>query len=701
MDKSLSFEIEADELEVFLEDVNEHLQAMEAGILSLEQGNDPDVLGAVFRAAHTLKAVAGAVGHRQMAELTHTMETLFDALRQDRLSPTPGMTDELLSAVDVLKTLRDEVVRLEPGGADVPALLARLRDLAEDAVTESDQVRQENRDSKERMLRQLTPEQESLVHDCRREGLTLWDVQVTASADAFAPAARLLQAAMAMAEVGRIVVQEPPQADLAGGEQTDSLWLVLATRADCETIEALLRDVSDLAAFRVHPYQVSAPQKPERDVTDASDTSEGAGTFDATPRAVRISVERLDTLMNLVGELVTERTRLAQIGDTLRTEFGKGGTVGELGEMVVHLNRVVDQLQHEVMQARMLPIERLFNKLPRLVRDVARAAGRQVNLVIEGEDTELDRSVIEAIGDPLVHLLRNAVDHGIEPADERVAAGKPPLGTVRLTAAHEEGHIIVTVEDDGRGIDPQQVRQVAVRRGLLSEEEASQLDDDEAVALIFLPNFSTADKVTGVSGRGVGMDVVQTNVKRIGGSVAVESEAGRGTTFRITLPLTLAIVQAMMVALGDDVYAVPLAGVIESLYLEDVTVSKVKGHPTIRWRDQALPLIRLREFYADPRLADAPPDDAKPVADTPLWEGAAVVVSWGKLRAGLIVDKLVGKQDIVAKSLGPIVGNVPGVSGCTIMGNGRIALIVDVPGLIGAAISRQRAAQTLGQGAGV
>jgi two-component system chemotaxis sensor kinase CheA len=237
-----------------------------------------------------------------------------------------------------------------------------------------------------------------------------------------------------------------------------------------------------------------------------------------------------------------------------------------------------------------------------------------------------------------------------------------------------------------------------VRRGLLSEEEADQLDDDQAVALIFLPNFSTADQVTGVSGRGVGMDVVQTNVKRIGGSVAVDSRPGQGTVFRITLPLTLAIVQAMMVALGEDVYAVPLAAVIESLYLEDVVVSKIKGHPTIRWRDQALPLIHLREFYADSRLADAPSCGAKPVADALPWEGAAVVVSWGKLRAGLIVDRLVGKQDVVAKSLGSIVGNVPGVSGCTIMGDGRVALIVDVPGLISTAISRQRTAQTLGQG---
>jgi two-component system chemotaxis sensor kinase CheA len=263
------------------------------------------------------------------------------------------------------------------------------------------------------------------------------------------------------------------------------------------------------------------------------------------------------------------------------------------------------------------------------------------------------------------------------------------VGTVRLNAAHEEGHIVITVQDDGEGIDPDRVRQVAVRRGVLSEEGAAQLDDDEAVALIFAPNFTTSERVTGVSGRGVGMDVVQTNVKRIGGSVAVESGVGSGTTFRITLPLTLAILQAMMVALGEDVYAVPLAGIIESQYLSDVQVNNVKGSPTIVSRGAVLPLIYLREFYAHSCLSDAPPDGAKL---------AVVTVAWGKLRVGLIVDKLVGKQEIVVKSLSPIVGNVPGLSGCTIMGDGRIALIVDVPGLIGAAVSHQRAMQARRQG---
>jgi two-component system chemotaxis sensor kinase CheA len=489
---------------------------------------------------------------------------------------------------------------------------------------------------------------------------------------------------LAMSEIGQIIAQDPSQADLANGQFDGGMWIVLATRREPQEAEQLLRDISDLCAPDVKPYAPAALKSEPKPSPGAPSSPE------ETRRAVRISVERLDTLMNLVGELVTERTRLIQIESTLRAGYGKGGTVGELGDMAAQLGRVVDQLQHEVMQARMLPIASLFAKVPRLVRDVARAAGKQVELVIEGEDTELDRSVIEAIGDPLIHLLRNAVDHGIEQPQERIAVGKPATGTIRLTAEHAEGHILVTIQDDGRGIDPAQTRQTAVRQGLLSEEDATQLDDHEALSLVFLPNFTTADRVTGVSGRGVGMDVVQTNVKRIGGTVSVESEVERGTVFRITLPLTLAIVQAMLVALGEDVYAIPLAGVIESLYLTDVAVNSIKGTPTIRWREQALPLLSLREFFAHPRLADAPPDG----------QPAVVTVSWGKIHVGLMVDKLIGKQEIVVKSLSPIIGNVPGLSGCTILGDGRVALIVDIPGLIGAAISHHRAAQVQKQGIG-
>ncbi len=662
MEIPLTFDIEADELEIFLQDVNEHLQIMEAGILRLEQAADLETLNAVFRAAHTLKAVAATVGHHRMSELTHTLETLFDAMRKDGMLPTQAVTDELLVAVDVLMGLRDEVVSLQPSGVDVAATLGRLRALMEAAVDEQDGEADQVVHTLSASHR-LTPGQTVQAQKYRKEGRAILKVDVAAAAGCFAPAARLLQAAMALEEMGQIIAQHPSQLDLLDDHHNGNLWLVLATQTDPDAVEECLAGVSELSEFRAQPYTIYPSQilaSQERDKT------------------VRISVERLDTLMNLVGELVTDRTRLAQIEEALRVQFGRNGSIGSLSEMTTHFGRVVDQLQGEVMQARMLPIEHLFEKFPRLVRDLARAAGKKVTLVIEGKATELDRSVIEIIGDPLMHLLRNAVGHGIEPPEERAAAGKPETGTVWLTAGHEEGHVVITVKDDGRGIDPARIRMASVERGLLAEEEAAQLDDDATISLIFQPNLSTAEEVTNVSGRGVGLDVVRTNVKQLSGSVVVESEIGQGTHFRLTLPLTLAIVQTMLVDLGKDVYAIPLTSIVETLYLSDVMVSGVKGKPVIYWRDSVLPLVYLREFFAHSGETGF------------LSRQAVVTVAWGKQQVGLVVDELIGKREIVIKSLNPILGNVPGLSGCTILGDGRIALIIDIPGLVSACLQAQR-----------
>jgi two-component system chemotaxis sensor kinase CheA len=698
MENVLTFEIEADELEIFLQDVNDHLDTMEAGILRLERAADPNTLNATFRAAHTLKAVAATVGHHQMAELTHTLETLFDAMREGQLSPTQTVIDALLTAVDALKALRDEVITGQPSDADVDALLARLHALMDRNAADKEEGKEvseaQHRSCTTSTGSWLTPEQEAQVEDYRERGYTILEVEATTRADAFAQSARLLQATLGLAEMGHVIAQRPSLDNLTEGAHSGHLWLVLATQADKDGVVEILSQISDLAEYGVQSYgSIGALTAASPDTSTTTDTRvDTSASLSPAPlqsavemdirgsdQTVRISTERLDALMNLVGELVTDRTRLIQVQDTLRVQYGKDGVIGALSDMATHLERVVDQLQQEVMQARMLPIEHLFRKFPRLVRDVARASGKQVNLVIEGEGTELDRSVIEVIGDPLIHLLRNAVDHGIEPPQERVAAGKPPAGTIWLTAAHEEGHIVITVKDNGRGIEPQRIRRAAVSRSLLSEEEAAQLDDDAAVNLIFQPNLSTAEQVTDRSGRGVGMDVVLTNIKRLSGSVTVESEVGRGTTFRVTLPLTLAIVEAMMVTLGDDVYAIPLAGIIESLYLSDVQISSVRGKPVLQWRDQVLPIVHLRDFFAHGRLAARPAIENKQ---------AVVTVAWGRLKAGLVVDRLIGKQEVVIKSLGTFIGNVAGLSGCTILGDGRIALIVDVPGLISATMKK-------------
>lgn len=689
MGQKLSFDIEADELEIFLEEANEHLQSMEAGILRLEQSVDPDVLNAIFRAAHTLKALAGTIGHHRMAELTHTIETLFDAMRTAKFSPDQAVIDDLLTAVDVLKALRDEIITLEPSSIDATAILARLgAALTPDNPAKTNSSRkmaQLSRGGSDSSVEYDFVANETVI----QSGQILLEITLNTIATAFAPAARLSQAALALMEIGQIITQNPTMTDLANARHNGNLWLILATSAEIETIQETLAEITDLADYQVRLYEQKkqASQQVEKLPPPPSNPNPQPAAFEQTgEKTVRISVERLDALMNLVGELVTSRNRLLQLEGALRNQHGKTESINDIGEVNSHFSRMVDRLQEEVMRARMLPIASLFDKFPRIVRDVARTAGKQVTLVVEGEATELDRTLIEAIGDPLVHLLRNAVDHGLESPEDRVAAGKPAAGTVRLTAAHLEGQIVITVEDDGRGIDPSRVRRAAVSRELLTETEVAQLDDDAAIDLIFRPNLSTAEQVTKLSGRGVGMDVVRSNVERLSGSVVVESKIGLGTTFRVTLPLTLAIVQAMLVSVQEGVYAIPLASIVESLYLIETDVHTIKGSPAISWRNTVLPLLDLRDFFntsVNPMRVD--PRRSRTIA-TNGTRPAVVVVSWGKLRVGLIVDKIIGKQDIVVKSLSSIIGEIPGLSGGAILGDGQIALIIDASNLINAAL---------------
>ncbi len=669
--ETLTFGLAADELELFLQDVNENLQALEEGILSLEQAADPEILNAAFRAAHTLKALGGAIQHSRMAEMTHALENLFDALRSGQLASTPTLGDELLATVDVLRALRDEVVTGRPSGIDTAPLVARLRAIPTQAHTPAPAHSSPAPTPADNLwshlaIPLLTAEQVNQTHQAMAVGLTLWEVGMLADAEGFA-AARFFQAQLSLQEIGTILTQQPAEDDLLSDIQEGKFWVLLATKEPVSALESRLKNISDLNAFELRPFAAEPTEAIKKSTRSTSLEQD---------KTVRISVERLDTLMDLVGELVTDRTRLIQTEKQLREQYGKSENISGLNTTISHLGQIIDQLQGEVMHARMLPISQLFDKFPRQVRDLARDLNKQIDFIIEGEATELDRSLIEAVSDPLVHLLRNAIDHGLESPQDRQRAGKSETGTLRLTAAHAESQIIITVQDDGRGIDPQRTRRAAVSRGVMTSEEAARLSNDEAVALIFRPGFSTAEKVTGISGRGVGLDVVQTNISRMGGTVMVESELGQGSTFRIALPLTLAIVQTMIVSIGEDVYAIPLTNIIESLDLSRIKIHTVKNIPAINWRNEVLPLLYLHQFFHNP-YAESCPASRKP---------AVIAVTWGRLQAGLVVDKILGKQEIVVKPLGPVIGNILGISGCTILGNGRIALIIDVPGLINIAL---------------
>lgn len=676
MSKRLSFDIDADELDMFLEDVNDCLREMESGILHLEQQHDAETLNAVFRAAHSLKALAGAIGHQRMAELTHTVESLFDDMREGEVLPTQTVADDLLLVVDSLKSLRDEVTNRKQSDVAVAALVEKL-----ELIRHTD-MQPDKEDEQPNQSIQLTAEQEAEIRSLRDAGQTVLFIEVITVDGAFASAARLYQAGVAASDDGDILWQQPALSEL--GVEDRQLRLILATEKDGSALEAKLGKIQDIASVEIRPYSTEVVQRRKASPSSQKVANNTNGTQPNRDKMVRISVERLDTLMNLVGELVTGRTRLLQIEDMLNAQYSKDNHVNALSEMIPQFSHVIDQLQEEVMRARMVPIATLFNKFPRLVRDIARRTNKQVDLIMEGESTELDRSIMELIHDPMVHILRNAVGHGLETMEERQAAGKPDQGTIQLTAVPVEGQIVLTIIDDGRGIDPDKIRKKAIDRHIISEEDSKQFSDAEITDLVFLPNMSTAETVTDISGRGVGLDVVRSNIEALGGSVYVTSQVGQHTTFHLTLPLTLALVQTMLVTIYDTLYAIPVLSITTAMYVSEADLTSVKGKPAINWAEEVVPLVDLREQFAPKGQAAERSNELKP---------SIIVVTWGKIRVGLVVDQIIGQQEIVVKSLSPFLGRVAGLSGATILGDGRIALIIDIPNLINTALFERRTQQ--------
>lgn len=396
-----------------------------------------------------------------------------------------------------------------------------------------------------------------------------------------------------------------------------------------------------------------------------------------TFQSIRVDVKTLDSLMNMVEELVVDRSRMTQVGRMLESKYPDDVLIRDLEQTTNHIVKVINELQQDVMQVRMLPIGTLFSGFPRMVRDLAQSQGKKLDFTVEGEDTELDRTIIEQIRDPLIHLLRNAVDHGVEPPEERLLAGKPETATVRLAAYQTEGHIVIEVSDDGRGIDFKAVKESSVKKGFISPEEASRLSDEEASNLIFLSGLSTSDEVTEVSGRGVGMDLVKTNINGLRGSVSTESQLGKGTRFTLTLPLTVAVIQGLLVSCGGIVYVIPLEAALEILRIEAAEIKTIRGREVIRLRDDIIPLIGI---------------DASPVyhASAPDQDGRRfiVVVKDGPRLVGITVDELMEEQEFVVKPLGTYVGEVKGIAGGTILGDGQVALILDVPTLIRSSLQR-------------
>jgi len=700
---SLQFDATPDELAVFLEEADEQLQLLDQHVLALEgQGPSPILLQEVFRAAHTLKGSSSAIGHQKMASLTHSLESVFDCLRRGRLELDTRVIDLLLESLDALRVLKEEVVSLEDSGLDPSSLVAALSQFIDENRSQPNgsPLAEETR----AIAAETGPEPQAGLQNGR-----CYRIVVSIDSECAFPAARFYQVHMALSTIGTIVESVPTRAEIEAERVGTELRLTLITPDSRKQIRDLTLTVPEIASVAVEsaeevtngevaagdndfsPTTRRVPQSAERASQDVPSKETGNSLREIRPereaisgtakqKTVRIDVERLDALMNLVGELVIDSTRLAQLSSSLRSRYEGEESIQDVSEISLHLQRITDELQDRVMKARMFPVSSVFSRFPRMVRDLAQRSGKKVKFVIEGEETELDRSVIEEISDPLIHLLRNAVDHGIETPEERIACGKAEVGCVLLTASHRENHIVLTVEDDGKGIDPDDIRHIAVEKGLLSAETAGRMSDREALDIIFMPGFSTARQVSDISGRGVGMDIVRTNIQKLNGQVSVESSVGQGSRFVLELPLTLAIMDALLVGLDESIFAIPLASVTETLRVRLADMSSVNRERVIQLRGRVLPLLpmgRVLGIGHKRRISE---------------KAYVVVAVAGKHEVGIIVDSLIGQQRVVIKSLDKHVGNAQGISGATILGDGQVALILDVPALVKTIIQENRGA---------
>ena len=681
----LALDVTPEDIEVFLQEADEQIQLLDEDIVRLEQEEDAeDLLQEIFRAAHTLKGSSGMLGYREMAELAHHMEHLLDLFRTGALEVTTPAVDALLHSLDAMRVLRDELADPTGRSLDVSAVVTELAQAAQGSSAAEAAggagVAAESATPEAGPVAPIVlgPAASERIAELATGDAHLLEVDVEISPGTIWSAVRLFQAVQALEELGELIASDPSQAEIDSGTPAERLRAVVSTRSSEDDVRRDIAALEDIARVDVKPYAPPAAGADAPTAGSAAPRRTGAGQT----QTVRIDVERLDELMNRIGELVIDRTRIVQIGKALESRYKGDDMVEALGQTSAHIVKVVDELQETTRQVRMQPIGTVFSGLPRMVRDLSHKMGKQLDFQVSGHETEIDRTVIERIRDPLIHLLRNAVDHGVEPPDERRAAGKPETAVLKLRAYQEQGHIVIVVEDDGRGIDTERIKDAAVRKGLISADAASRLTEAQALELIFMAGASTAEKTTEVSGRGVGMDIVRSNVEAINGFVTAETEPGRMTRMTLKLPLTLATLHALLVRAGTTYYAIPLVYVWETTVRLPGEIPTVAGREVIRLRDHVVPLIPLSEAFG--LTAETSTDGVRHV----------VVVRLGERLVGLSVDAFSESQEIVVKPLGGFRGDVMGIGGASVLGDGRVVLIVDIPSLVNSIRVREPLEQT-------
>lgn len=690
-------------LEIFLDESREHIQNLNTQIMDLEQNPESEnTINEIFRAAHSLKGMAGTMGYKRMQTLTHDMENVFSEVRNGNIKVKANMIDILFQCLDALEEYVDNIQNTaDEGTNDNAPLIKMLNDIlnegkgaaaapaAAEAPRETPAAPTAGSGALEEKWHEikLDSSQLTVLKEALAQGKKVYGLTVKVQETCILKAARAFLVFKAIEELGEVMVSCPPVQDIEDEKFDFDFSLICITECSLDKLLAAVRNVSEIESAKGAAWDpntvVTVEEEPEEPKKEEAKTEKAAvapvANAEAAPakntekkavskpvvnRTVRVDIEKLDSLMNLVSELIIAKNSLVSATSSI-------GNVGnEFNEQVEYLESVTTNLHESVMKVRMVPIESVVTKFPRMIRDLSKKLDKKMELYMSGEETELDRTVVDEIGDPLMHLLRNSADHGLESAEVRKERGKPEVGSIFLDAYQDGNNVVIEVRDDGNGIDTEAVKRKALEKGIVTREQADSMSEKEAIELLFHAGFSTSEKVSDVSGRGVGLDVVKSKIEALSGDVEVKSKLGEGSTWIIRLPLTLAIIQALMVTVGGEKYAISLGSIQTIEDISPADIKLVQTEEVIHLRGSVIPLIRLSE------ILDAPSTKS---SDEDL---VVVIVKKGDKLAGLVVDELIGQQEIVIKSMGKYISKCKMISGATILGNGEVALILDANAII-------------------
>lgn len=663
-------------LNLFIEESNEHLQNMNDILLELEKDTENiSLINELFRITHTLKGMSGTMGFTNMADLTHEMENVLDGVRNHRIQLNENIIDVLFECFDAL----DEIVSyIVENGKELDyknvELIEKLKGIVDKGgISKSSNLHAKTED------RSLDTYVLNVIEEARKKGLNAFNISITLSPDCMLKSARAFVIINTLDAMGDIVYSNPSTEDIEDERFDLGFSLILITNTEKEILLEQLNNISEVEQVEIEligndkNQEVHETEKEDKNNNESTavreqkfvdkkfDDKDKITKANRVGKTVRVDIDRLDNLMNLASELIIIKNRMDDLSGTSNKE--------EMLQAIESLERITTNLHNAVMKVRMVPIERVFNRFPRMVRDLSKELNKKVKLQMYGENTEVDRTVIDEIGDPLVHLIRNSLDHGIEFPEERIRLGKPEEGNLILKAYPDGNNVVIEVSDDGSGIDFEKVKKKSIEKGLITEEEAKNITENELVNVLFEPGFSTSNEITEISGRGVGLDVVKNKIESINGTIELESQKNKGTKFTIRIPLTLAIIQALLVKLRDEIYAIPLSSIIEIIIVKKDNIRNIHDQEIMLYRGKTIPIVRLD------KLMGLESDDL-------LDEYIAVVVRKGEKLAVLLVDSLIGQQEIVIKPLGKYLSFIKHFSGATILGNGDVSLILDVNSLV-------------------